>query len=185
MKPDDRRDPADLAIDRAVRDMMSAEPRPGMRQRVLARIQEPERRMYPLLKFAVAGISIALVVGVALRIANRPEIAVTRSTTPPRSSPVVKSAPPTSTPSTATPSIETAAIRELAPLAPPGLVVAQSLAEAVEPTEPIEALQAPAAVTVSTIESGVPTRLSDIIIEGIAIKSLQVAPLTALTIDQQ
>lgn len=45
----------DEAIDRAVRDIMHREPPPGLRRRVLARLEEPEpRRFVPRLAFALA-----------------------------------------------------------------------------------------------------------------------------------
>src|SRR5262245_8917263 len=76
MKPDPRLDAdIDAAIDRAVRSMMDAEPRAGLRQRVLSRINEAPRRAFPMLRVAIAGLSVAAVAAaVAIHLANRPAI---------------------------------------------------------------------------------------------------------------
>ena len=68
-----REDRLDRAIDRAVREMMHVDPRPGMRLRVLARLNAPaERRswMVPRPVFAVAALAILIVSYIALN--NRP-----------------------------------------------------------------------------------------------------------------
>ncbi|HEY7501332.1 MAG TPA: hypothetical protein VH740_22615 [Vicinamibacterales bacterium] len=50
----ERPDPADAAIDRAVRDIMSAEPRPGFRHRVLGKLREEARPSWTWARAAVS-----------------------------------------------------------------------------------------------------------------------------------
>jgi hypothetical protein len=59
----------DRAIDRAVREMMSAEPRPGLRARVLARMAAPAPRgiWWPRLSFAALAAAALIVVATLLR----------------------------------------------------------------------------------------------------------------------
>jgi hypothetical protein len=53
----------DRAIDRAVREMMRVDPAPGLRRRVLSRINAPvERRALPLLRYGIAAAALAVVV---------------------------------------------------------------------------------------------------------------------------
>jgi hypothetical protein len=64
--------PIDRAIDRAVRKMMQVDPPPGLRRRVMARIEKPERRSFFLPAFAVAAAGVAvLVLGVIATLNNR------------------------------------------------------------------------------------------------------------------
>jgi hypothetical protein len=92
------RDPADAAIDRAVREIMSAEPRPGFRQRVFARLsREPQRSAlwsWPRLAIgAVGALAIILVI-----VMSRP---VERNREAPRvaqTSPAVDARPPVAAP---------------------------------------------------------------------------------------
>jgi hypothetical protein len=138
MKPDKSRDvDLDAAIDRAVRSMMSAEPRAGMRQRVLARIHEAPRRAFPMWRLAIAGGGVAaMALAVAIRVGYWPmhpeDVAPVVVTSPPpaepaapptRQQPSVQRVPP---PIVATPPVA----RTPAPSQriPRGLVVAQSLA---------------------------------------------------------
>jgi hypothetical protein len=71
---DNRRDDShlDAAIDRAVRDLMSVEPRAGLRERVLAELTgEPVRAAWwP--RLALGSAAIAVVVAVVLMIGSRP-----------------------------------------------------------------------------------------------------------------
>ena len=133
MKPDtSRKVDLDDAIDRAVRSMMSAEPRPGMRQRVLSRLHERPSRAFPFLRVAIAGVSIAAIaLAVALRVGikpidvNEPVAAPPQTmTTPPRQqTPVAAAAPnaaPVPVPETARPVMRSQPVAR-------GLVVAQSL----------------------------------------------------------
>lgn len=120
----------DAAIDRAVRSIMSAEPRAGLRQRVLSRINEAPRRAFPLFRLAIVGGSIAAIaLAVALRVGDRPAIREEHVSTPPptvaappREQPMVREtprpmapAPPARRPPTPSQPV------------PRGLVVAQNL----------------------------------------------------------
>src|SRR5262245_3404152 len=101
------RDSVDAAIDRAVRDMLAVEPRPGMRQRVLARINEPQRRpaLWPMLAGATA---LAAIVTIALLNRSQQSAIVAPPVAPPvvvatrepaaEPKPAIPVAPPTATP---------------------------------------------------------------------------------------
>jgi hypothetical protein len=65
-----RADAADRVIDRAVREIMGAEPRPGFRRRVLARLDEEPRPLWTWTRVAVAGVG-ALAIIMALVIARQ------------------------------------------------------------------------------------------------------------------
>lgn len=53
----------DRAIDRAVREMMQVDPAPGLRRRVLSRINAPsERRAVPVMRYAFAAAALAVLV---------------------------------------------------------------------------------------------------------------------------
>jgi hypothetical protein len=53
----------DRAIDRAVREMMHVDPAPGLRRRVLSRLNAPiEPRPHPLMRYAFAVVALAVVV---------------------------------------------------------------------------------------------------------------------------
>lgn len=53
----------DRAIDRAVRELMQIDPAPGLRRRVLSRINAPvERRVFPVMRYAFAAATLAAVV---------------------------------------------------------------------------------------------------------------------------
>src|SRR5262245_65813028 len=53
----------DRAIDRAVREMMQVDPAPGLRRRVLSRINAPtERRAVPALRYTFAAAALAVLV---------------------------------------------------------------------------------------------------------------------------
>jgi hypothetical protein len=135
MKPDKPR-PIDIdaAIDRAVRSMMSAEPRAGLRQRVLSRINETPSRAVPLWRLAIAGGGIAVIaLAVAVRVLDRP-------VPPEEPAPVVTTAPrpvtppPSSRQPDVTPVPPPISAAPPSPRTPPpsqrisrGLVVAQSL----------------------------------------------------------
>jgi hypothetical protein len=135
MKPD-KPSPVDLdaAIDRAVRSIMSAEPRAGMRQRVLSRINEAPRRALPMLRLAIAGGGIALIALIlTTRVGHGPA-------SPEQPAPAVINPPSTAVPTPSRPQTNVArvpppisAAPPTRPTAPPtqriprGLVVAQSL----------------------------------------------------------
>jgi hypothetical protein len=62
----------DEAIDRAVRDIMGAEPRAGLRARVLGRLTRPERPWFTFPQLAAAAALIAIViVGTTVLLRNR------------------------------------------------------------------------------------------------------------------
>jgi hypothetical protein len=64
--------PIDRAIDRAVRKMMQVDPPPGLRRRVMARIEQPQRRSFFVPAFAVAAAGVAvLVLGVIATLNDR------------------------------------------------------------------------------------------------------------------
>jgi hypothetical protein len=66
-----RRDsPLDLAIDRAVRRMMHVDPPPGLRRRVLARLEAPPARASLFPRFAIAAAALAMLV-LAVFVARR------------------------------------------------------------------------------------------------------------------
>ena len=56
----------DRAIDRAVREMMQVDPPPGLRRRVLARLDAPERRSYFLPRSAVAVMALVLLIAASI-----------------------------------------------------------------------------------------------------------------------
>ena len=97
----------DHAIDRAVRDMMHVDPRPGFRGRVLARLDpEPVRRSVPALwRFAVlAGAVAVLVLAVMVVVPDRrselPKQSAQQAT--PKAQSVSRAVPPSSSRSEAT-----------------------------------------------------------------------------------
>ena len=64
----------DDAIDRAVRDIMGVDPRPGLRARVLRRLERPERMWMSLPQLAAAAALIVIVVAaVLMRTGGEPE----------------------------------------------------------------------------------------------------------------
>ena len=73
---DSRRDDShlDAAIDRAVRDLMSAEPRAGLRERVLAELTGEPARAAWWPRLAVGSAAVAVAVAVLLMIVNRPPV---------------------------------------------------------------------------------------------------------------
>ncbi len=59
------RDDSDLVIDRAVREMMSAEQRPGFRQRVLMRLEHPEP-LFRTRRWLTAGAAVAAILALVI-----------------------------------------------------------------------------------------------------------------------
>jgi type IV secretory pathway VirB10-like protein len=98
----------DDAIDRAVRDIMSAEPRPGLRERVLRQIDVPPRWRITLP--AVVGAAACAAVLIALVLPDRPP-----RQTPPSSTSVARTPPAAATPGNPPPASGT---RESAAVAP-------------------------------------------------------------------
>jgi len=75
----------DDAIDRAVREMMDVEPRPGMRQRVFARLDEPRNSILtaPRLATAAAVLAALLVLTFMIRSSERAPDAIVVQDRPP------------------------------------------------------------------------------------------------------
>jgi hypothetical protein len=64
--------PLDLAIDRAVRDMMQVDPAPGLRRRVLSRLQPASSQRPPLaLRFGWMAVGVAVVLAALIYTSNR------------------------------------------------------------------------------------------------------------------
>lgn len=75
----------DRAIDRAVRELMQVDPAPGMRRRVLSRINAPvERRALPRMRFAFAAAALVILVLSITLMPGRVE-----PPTPPKAPPLV------------------------------------------------------------------------------------------------
>jgi hypothetical protein len=165
----DRRDSADAAIDRAVREIMSAEPRPGFKLRVLARLRaEPDATSpgWAWPRVAVAAIGAAAIVFVIIM--SRP--ADRRPESPPiaQTTPATSAAPPAEAPRLAdrSKSSQTSSpMRDLreTPRAEPRVVRAASLI-------PLEAAEA------SHPENTVTSEVSSAI-EPISVPALQMAPI--------
>jgi hypothetical protein len=169
----------DHAIDRAVREMMQVDPRPGMRARVIARVSRPEPRTNPWMRITAAGSLVAALLFVTIML-GRPEPAP--GPTPTTIAEAPRSAPqqPVATPLTQP---ERAPVRRVPrqaapPLAESRLVQAASF-EAAEPFEPsvtidpiapIEAIQV-TELTTKAIDS------TEITIPPIPVATIDVAPL--------
>ncbi len=164
----------DDAIDRAVREMMSAEPRPGMRHRVLAQIGTRPSSLLTLPRLATA--AGLLIVAIGLFFANR-------STEPqPMTVAVQKPAPPTSAgPAPTAPVKPTEVVvgpargpvQDDRPLA--GRVQAASV-ESEDPGEPfvqIEALQVIEPITMTQVE-----QKQILTLKPITIEPLEIAPIS-------
>jgi hypothetical protein len=167
----------DDAIDRAVREMMSAEPRPGMRHRVLARIGTRPSRLLTLPRLATA--AGFFIVALGLFFANRP------TEQPPVTVAVQKPTPPTPTipamPAPVTPSVifdaPRAPVQDERPLA--GRVQAASL-ESEDPGEPfvqIEAIQVIEPITLSRVEQK-QILTSEVTVKPITIEPIEIAPIS-------
>lgn len=82
----------DRAIDRAVRELMQIDPAPGLRRRVLSRLNAPvERRALPVMRYAFAATAAIVVTVVTLTLMP----SQVEPPTPPKApSPIVASGPP-------------------------------------------------------------------------------------------
>jgi hypothetical protein len=69
----DRRSRLDDAIDRAVRDIVQHDPRPGLRRRVLGRMHPPRRRAALVTQLAFAGGALVLLVAAAVVLRPAPD----------------------------------------------------------------------------------------------------------------
>jgi hypothetical protein len=172
----------DAAIDRAVREMMSVEPRPGMRQRVLGRLRQPHRRTFPFRRLAVAGVSAAIVL-IALRgfigtnaPQPRPDNPVVQSQSQPAPSPAPKPVEP--------PPLVAVKVEKVAPPAPreipEGVVVAQSVNEPVAASMEVAPLAPTSSLTIQRLETPAPS-VSEIVLKAIPISDLSIEPLQGIS----
>jgi hypothetical protein len=186
---DNRRDNShlDAAIDRAVRDLMSVEPRTGLRERVLAELTgEPARAAWwPRLALGSAAVAVAVVV--LLMIVNRPpepEQPVDRTiagATPRAATP--GDTRETARPPGVTPPVHVDAPRAQAakqrPIVEDRLVQAASIAAhepmAIEPMAAVERLAPIEPIRIARLNT--PTA-SDISIQPITIARIEITPLT-------
>jgi hypothetical protein len=174
---------ADAAIDRAVREMMSAEPRPGFRHRVLARLSEPRavrRALWPQLSLAAAMAAALMLAFVWTRPMERaPETTVVVShpapdrPEAPSPEPEPRRAPRAAAKPPATPSDSRAS-----GMPERGLVYAASIEPGVvTPDDPQDAPPAgPARLVIPRLESPEPS-IPAITIEAITIPEIAVTPL--------
>jgi hypothetical protein len=182
----------DAAIDRAVRDLMRAEPRTDLRERVLAEIASaPARAVWrPRLAFASAALAVAAVALLVLvnRPADRPveRVAVATPPTAPASTPAeVPTAPP----------IQSAPLArdgaghggsESVPAAPGGALADRPVQAAsieageaigIAPMTPVEPLRSIEPIRIATLEAPQVSSAA-ISIAPITIRQIEIAPLT-------
>ena len=176
-------DRLDRAIDGAVREMMRADPRPGLRARVLARLAAPPPRgaWWPRLSFAALAVATVIVVAALLRtdVAQPPAPA---PQTVARTSPSEPPPPAVTTPSPATAAPENRAAsgvrREALPAPPridpvfggtPGRVSAASL-----PGSP--AGEGGASLP-AVVPGPPPLVIREIAVEPLVVEPIRIAPL--------
>ena len=184
---DNRRDDShlDAAIDRAVRDLMSVEPRAGLRERVLAELTgEPARAAWwPRLALGSAAVAVAAVV--LLMIVNRPPEqpvdrtiagATPRAATPGNTGETAK--PPGATPPVHVDAPRAQAARQR-PVVEDRLVQAASIAAnepiAIEPMTAVEPLAPIDPIRIARLETPVGLDNS---IKPITIARIEITPLT-------
>lgn len=194
----DRRTRVDDAIDRAVREIVQHDPRPGLRRRVLGRLDAPVRRAAVMARLAFAGGVIVLIVmtTVVLRDSRRlesppPPIATTAPAPPPsnQTAPVRTAKPAPVTPRSR---IAAAAPRSIPPTAEQpvrrsigvqqGRVIATSLPDdlpAPRVTPAAVFVPTETDVTAAPVEwpAPVPITVRPIEVPPIAIVPLRIAPL--------
>jgi hypothetical protein len=193
MRPDEIKEDADAAIDRAVREMMSAEPRADFGRRVRARLERPALRhssgqgrvVFTMPRIAaVAALSAAVALFVLTR-DNRPavptpRVAVHTEPTTPAVSPTAVAPQPTpqSQPQGAVRTQAPQAARVTVDRVPDRPVQAASidLAEAPEPATDVEPLKAIAPITVSTMTQE-PISNPEIHISPLDLSPIEIAPL--------
>lgn len=172
-------DSADAAIDRAVREIMSGEPRPGFRQRVLSRLDEEPRTVWSWPRLSLAA-SAAVAIVVMLAIWGRPERTVAPIVTaPPQARQVqpTESTPPL--PPSAPPKRER---RDLVRIAPPPPADRRVSAASVSPAE--EALEPGAAAPRPPIDPMAiaplqvrPLETPELIVRPVAVGPLVIVPI--------
>jgi hypothetical protein len=187
---DNRRDDSrlDAAIDRAVRDLMSVEPRAGLRERVLAELTgEPARAVWwPRLALGSAAVAVAVVV--LLMIVNRPPArpvdrtiagATPRAATPANTGETAKLPGATPPVHVDVPRAQAATQRPVVEDRQDRLVQAASIAAsepiAIEPMTAVEPLAPIDPIRIARLET--PAGL-DISIKPITIARIEITPLT-------
>jgi hypothetical protein len=181
----DSEDAADAAIDRAVREIMSAEPRPGFRRRVLDRLAENRRPAWsvPRLGFgAAAAAAVVLALFMWTRPADRTShTAVVRNA-------VAPAVPPSGTRPDRAPD-KAAPHRAVAPGsaqgveggptdADPRLVQAASIetGDVLQEVSQIDALPSQPPLVVQSLQAPEPT-MSDIVVDAITVGDISLSPL--------
>jgi len=180
----------DAAIDRAVRDMMSAEPRTDLRERVLAELTgAPARtRLWPRLAFGSAALAIAAVALLVFveRPADRPVERVAVATPPPApASPAAEAPAAPSIPSGAVDrdtarrgGLESAAAareKKVADRPVQAASIAAGEAVGIEPMTPVEPLRPLEPIRIATL---VAPSASAISIVPITIERIEITPLS-------
>ena len=184
----------DAAIDRAVRELMSAEPRADLRERVLSELQDAPARttLWPRLAFGSAALAATVVAMLVLvdRPADRPVERVAVSTSPAAESPRPGPVNPPAPARTASAPVDRGRMRsdgpESAP-APRGRAGADRPIQAasIDAAESVAVAPMMPPARLGPIEPIVPTRLDAshipapiIDIKPIAIEHIEIAPLT-------
>jgi hypothetical protein len=184
---DNRRDDShlDAAIDRAVRDLMSVEPRAGLRERVLAELTGGPARAawWPRLALGSAAIAVAVVVVLVIgsRPPQRPVDRTIAGATPPDTA--SQNTGETAKPPEATPPVHVDGPRAQAatrsPVVEDRLVQAASITAnepiAIEPMAAVERLAPIDPIRIARIEA---QAAPDISIKPITIARIEIAPLT-------
>jgi hypothetical protein len=189
MRDDPRRhdEGFDALIDRVVREMMDVEPRPGMRERVRARIEAPRAGWwsFTLPRLAVAGAVAALLVMAVISRSTRPAPdAVPSAVSEARPSATPSASPEASRPSAGRPTLPApprfaAAPRrpEPAPAREDRLVRAASLDAAAAPAVEIAPIPDIEPIRIAAL-SQTPIVASEIRMVPLAMDQIEIAPLT-------
>jgi hypothetical protein len=184
----------DAAIDRAVREMMSAEPRADLRERVLSELQDAPARttLWPRLAFGSAALAVTVVAMLVLvdRPADRPVEQVAVSTSPAAESPRLGHVDPPAPARTASAPLDRGRIRSDGPESAPtprgragtdrpiqaaSIGAAESVA--IAPMIPLARLDPIEPIALSRLDaSHIPAPIVDI--KPIAIEHIEIAPLT-------
>ena len=175
----------DDAIDQAVRDIMRAEPRAGLRGRVLTEIERPSRGFQ--FRPAFAGVALLVVAAVLVTVLLRPTTSSIPESTAARQDQPARAPIPTPAPDMKTPPVtpstpvESAVRgRQPAPQAdrdrvvfpPPGMVAAASVVGEVEPAAALASLPDSA---VGTADANTPER--PIVVPRIEITPISIPPI--------
>jgi hypothetical protein len=184
--------PVDDTIDRAVRQMMDVDARPGFERRVMRRLARPRRRVFAWPQFAVAGAALATILIVALvlrdapgrQVGEDPTGPMTATHTPPAVPPSTRGpvTPPNVPPFTA-PAPSAERVGRMRPVEAARRDATAANTEDEPPPESqiatIAALDPPNALAVATIEQR-PVTIPDITMVRLEIRELNVEPLPAL-----